>query len=360
MTTKLILLCAGGTGGHMFPARALAEELLARGYRVALACDTRGEKYFDGLEGVTRHVLASGTYRPGLMGKLRFLLPLAQGYVQAHGLISRLKPAACVGFGGYPSAPPICAAQHRGIPTILHEQNAILGLANIMLAKSAKHLALSWPETRGIKPRDAGKAVLTGNPVRADIRALRDEVYATPDDRLNLLVVGGSQGAAVFNDIVPQAIIALQPELRSRLRIVQQVRADSLERVKADYAAHSLEVECASFFADMPERLKQAQFLITRSGASTVAELTVAGRPALYVPYPWNRDRQQSFNAEAITIPGGGWLIEERDLSADKLTALLQDVLRDSNRLSAAAAVARSLGQPDAACQLADLVVKYC
>lgn len=360
MTAKLILLCAGGTGGHMFPARALAEELLARGYRVALACDTRGRKYFDGLKGVDVYVLASGTYRPGILGKLKFLWPLVTGYFQAHKLIGRIKPSVCVGFGGYPSAPPLWAAQHRGLPTVLHEQNAILGLANVLLIRRAKKLALSWSGTRGIKSAFQSKTIVTGNPVRAEITALGDQPYQPPTDEINLLVVGGSQGAAVFNDILPQAFTALPPEIRNRLKIVQQVRADSLERVRAYYASHGMHPECEVFFADMPDRLRVAHMLITRSGASTVAELAVAGRPALYVPYPWNRDHQQTFNAEAVTQVGGGWLIEERDLTLEDLNTLFMHIFRDPQTLNAAAAATRSIGKPDAARQLADVVIGFC
>lgn len=360
MSAPLILLCAGGTGGHMFPARALAEELLERGLRVSLACDIRGRKYFDGLNGVDVHVLASGTYRPGLLGKLQFIWPLVKGYFQAHVLLGKIKPAVCVGFGGYPSAPPIWAAQHRFLPTVLHEQNAILGLANVLLAGRAKKLALSWADTKGVKIRDQAKIVVTGNPVRAEIIRLGDIPYEPPQHDINLLVVGGSQGAAVFNDVLPQAIIALPQEIRQRLKIVQQVRADLLERVRTFYAAHNLNPECEVFFADMPERLKVAHLLITRSGASTVAELSTAGRPALYVPYPWNRDHQQTFNAEAVTGVGGGWLIEERDLTAEGLTSLLTHILREPDTLRAAAAAARTTGKPDAAGRLADLVMQYC
>lgn len=354
----LILLCAGGTGGHMFPARALAEQLLARGYRVALACDIRGRKYFDGMEGqVDIHVLASGTYRPGLLGKIGFVLPLLKGYAQAMWLVRKLKPAIAVGFGGYPSAPPLWAAQHSRVRTVLHEQNAILGLANILLIGRARTLALSWAETQGVKPQYKKKAILTGNPVRADITALAQTPYPIIGSKVNILVVGGSQGAAVFSDVVPKAFAALPAELKAVLRIVQQARPDRIDEVKAFYAEQGFDAEVQSFFSDMPDRLRASHLLITRSGASTVAELAAAGRPAFYVPYPWNRDNQQVFNANAVVSVGGGWMIEEKNLTVEALRDALIPVLRDPDHLTRAAQAAKTAGQPEAARLLADAVL---
>lgn len=353
-----ILLCAGGTGGHMFPARALAEELLGRGYKVALACDTRGRKYFDGMEhSVDIHVLASGTYKAGLMGKIAFILPLLKGFFQSRDLVKRLQPVAAVGFGGYPSAPPVFAAQLAGIPTILHEQNAILGLANKLLAGRAACLALSWAQTTGIKPDWAGKQVVTGNPVRADIAALRTQPYPMIGSQTTVMVVGGSQGAAVFSDVVPQAFANLPAALKEQVQIIQQSRPDKLEAVKAFYAEHGLKAEVQPFYTDMPARLAKTHLLITRSGASTIAELTAAGRPAIYVPYPWNRDDQQTFNARTVVDQQGGVLIQEKDLTVDALQNLLTTWLSDPDGLAAAAAKAKALGQPDAAKLLADAVL---
>lgn len=356
-SSPLILLCAGGTGGHMFPARALAEELLARGCRVALACDIRGRKYFDGMSGVDIHILSSGTYKPGLAGKIGFFLPLLKGYVQALMLVRRLRPSASVGFGGYPSAPPLWASQHCGVPTILHEQNAILGLANILLIGKARKLALSWRETKGVKPSYQTKTVLTGNPVRADIAALNAEPYPRPSGTIHLLIFGGSQGAAVFSDVIPKALAELPEELRRSLSIVQQARPDKVEEVRAFYTAHGMTAEVQGFFTDMPARLKTAHLLIARSGASTVAEVSVAGRPALFVPYPWNRDQQQVFNAHAIVSAGGGWMIEEKDLTVEALRNRLGLILADPDCLAATAEAAKTVGQPQAAKVLADAVL---
>ena len=354
----LILLCAGGTGGHMFPARALAEELLARGYRVALACDTRGLKYFDGMGQVDIHVLASGTYKPGLMGKIGFVLPLLKGYAQAFKLMRTLKPALAVGFGGYPSAPPLWAAQHSRIRTILHEQNAILGLANILLIGRARVLALSWEKTTGVNPKFHKKMIVTGNPVRAEIAALHDQPYPEIKDKINIMVVGGSQGAAVFSDIVPKAFAALPADMKARLRVVQQSRPDKVDEVKAFYAEQDIDAEVQAFFSDMPDRIRDTHFMITRSGASTVAELTTAGRPALYVPYPWNRDNQQVFNAQAVLSVGGGWMIQEKNLTVGGLVEALKPLFENPSMLARTAHSARTIGQPQAAKRMADAVLQ--
>lgn len=354
----LILLCAGGTGGHMFPARALAEELLARGFRVSLACDTRGLKYFDGMGQVDIHVLSSGTYKPGLMGKIGFMLPLLKGYAQAFMLVRKLKPSIAVGFGGYPSAPPLWAAQHSHVRTVLHEQNAILGLANILLVGRARTLALSWEKTQGIKAKYLKKIEVTGNPVRAEIAALSSQPYPIVGSKVNVLVVGGSQGAAVFSDVVPKAFASLPEPLRQSLKIVHQARPDKLDEVKEFYAAHGIDAEVQVFFSDMPERLKATHFLITRSGASTVAELTTAGRPALYVPYPWNRDNQQVFNASAVVDVGGGWMIEEKNLTVEALTEALVPILGNPDLLKNAGEAAKTIGHPQAAKLMADVVLQ--
>lgn len=341
----------------MFPARSLAEELLARDYRVALACDTRGQKYFDGLNSVQVFVLSSGTYKAGLKGKIGFVLPMVKGYFEAHSLIKHLQPAVAVGFGGYPSAPPLWAAQHRGIPTVLHEQNAILGLANQMLGKKAKTIALSLEETTGIKQDWHVKKVLTGNPVRAAIAALADAPYPDPQGKINLLITGGSQGAAVFSDVVPKAIIGLPTQIRSRLHIVHQARPDSLEDVRKFYEEAGISAELQPFFSDMPERIRAAHLVVSRSGASTIAELTTAGRPAIYVPYPWNRDNQQVFNAQAVVAGGGGQMIEEKNLTPHELTKALARTIMTPGDLALTAAAAKSLGNPEAAGRLADAVV---
>ena len=354
MTAPLILLCAGGTGGHVFPARALAEELLARGLRVAFACDYRGVKYLDGMTGVDIHVISAGPVRSGLKGKFTFALSLLKGYLQSHALISKLKPAVSVGFGGYPCAPPMFAAQHRFIPSVLHEQNAVLGAAHKLLAPLATHIALSHEKTKAIKNNHIRKTIFTGNPVRADIISLRDREFPAMENGINLLVFGGSLGAASFAQIVPHAVIMLAKKLK--LHVVHQARDSDMAMVEKLYADAGVAAEVKSFFDDIPARMEKTHLMICRSGASTVAETTCAGRPAIYIPYPWHKDRQQFFNAESVAERGGGWIIEEKDLTPERLFETLNMVVPD--KLAEAAAFARMLGQPDAAGRLADIVVK--
>lgn len=358
-TSPLILLSAGGTGGHVFPARALAEELLARGCRVALATDMRGEKYFVGLDNVSHYILASGGYQTGLMGKLKGALGLLQGYFAAHSLLRKIKPSVVVGFGGYPSAPAVFAAQHRGIPTVLHEQNAILGLANILLAPCANGLALSFVKTAKVKEKWNRKSCVIGNPVRSDIAALGLKDYPRIENTLNVLIVGGSQGARVFGTTIPESITTLPLEWRQKLIIAHQARLEDLENVKLMYANVGMVADVRSFFDDMPQRLEKAQLLITRSGASTVAELAAAGRPAIYIPFPWNRDLQQVFNAETLVNTGGGWMILEQDLTVATLQTQLKSLLENPEILEKAAKAAYLQAQPQAAQKLADMIAEF-
>lgn len=352
---KTVILSAGGTGGHVFPARALADELIKRGFAVAVCTDTRGLKYFDGMNAdIPRHIISSGTYSAGLKGKMIFALSLVKGFFQSVKIVRHYKPMAMVGFGGYPSVPPLFAGQLFGVPTILHEQNAILGLANKLLLSRAKKVACSYAETVGLRGSD--KVVVTGNPVRADIAALGQSDYPSLENKITVMVVGGSQGAKVFSDIVPQAFVRLPDTIKSRLNIIQQSRPDAADTVRKLYQAAGLQAEVKSFFDDMPERIKTAHLFITRSGASTVAELTAAGRPAVYVPFPFNRDNQQVYNAEQVAKVGGGWVMLEKDLTADNLKNLLEDLLSNPQKLSDAATAAKTQGRGDAAVRLADVV----
>lgn len=355
-----ILLSAGGTGGHVFPARALAEELLGRGFKVAIATDTRGLKYFEGLDAsIPRHVIASGTYGAGLASKIKGAIGLVKGVGQSLTLIKTYHPAAIVGFGGYPSAPPLFAGQLKKIPTILHEQNAILGLANKLLAPLARKIALSYPETVGLSDKLKAKSVFTGNPVRQPIADLSNEPYPSTDEKITIMVVGGSQGAKVFSDVVPYAITALSPELQKKIFVIQQSRPDVLEAVRDIYNQAETDFEIRSFFDDMPERIKSAHLFITRSGASTIAELTAAGRPAIYVPFPWNRDNQQVYNAEQVEKVGGGWMILEKNLTVEGLKETLENLLKEPEILKKAAQNARSAGKVNAAGLLADLTSEF-
>jgi UDP-N-acetylglucosamine--N-acetylmuramyl-(pentapeptide) pyrophosphoryl-undecaprenol N-acetylglucosamine transferase len=292
------------------------------------------------------------------MAKMKSLLSLGVGYLQARSLLKRLQPEAVVGFGGYAALPTVMAAAHRHLRVILHEQNAVLGRTNRLLAPKADVVATSFPEVRGLREADRDKAVLTGNPVRGQIAALGRKPYAVANahGHLRLLVTGGSQGARVFNDLVPRAVALLPEPLRRRLKISQQVRGTDLEAVRQAYEGTHVQVELQSFFEDLPDRLKSAHLVICRSGASTVTELSTAGRPAILVPYPFAADDHQTANAQAFAEGGGGWVMPQSTLTPEALAERLNEVLADTATLTGAANAARAFGQPDSAARLADLV----
>jgi len=352
-----IALAAGGTGGHMFPAEALAGELIARGHAVALVTDRRGGGFGDRLDAVAVHrISAGGLAGSGLVRRAQGMAQLGVGFFQARALLGRLAPAAAVGFGGYASVPTMLAASFAGVPTVLHEQNAVLGRANRLLAKRATRIATSFASVVGIDAAD--RAVLTGNPVRPNIAALADEAYLPilPDGEIRLLVVGGSQGARVFGRLLPEAIAAIPEALRRRLRLVQQVRAEDLDAVRATYARQGTSAELAPFFSDIPQRLRAAHLVVARAGASTVAELTAAGRPAILVPFPFATDDHQTANAKAIEAAGGAWLMPETSTPPAALAERLASLLARPDVLARAAEAARQQGRRDAAARLADLV----
>jgi len=356
----LVLLTAGGTGGHMFPADALARALLDRGCEVALVTDKRGGAYGETLSTIATHKIRAGQVTGrGPAAKLLGLADVALGALQARGLLKRLRPAAVVGFGGYASFPAVIAAGWLGIPTALHEQNAVLGRANRFLAKRATRIAVAYKKIRGLPAGGEAKLRLTGNPVRGPIVALAKADYPAPEagGPLNVLILGGSQGARIFSEIVPAAIAALPEAARKRLHITQQARAEDLPAAEAAYAEIGVKVEIKSFFDDVPERLKAAHLLICRAGASTIAELTTAGRPAVLVPYPFATDDHQTANAASIDAAGGGWLVPQPEFKPETLSSRLAALLEDPSALVAAAKKAKTLGHPDAASRLADMVL---
>lgn len=354
--TQPIILAAGGTGGHLYPAEALAQELLERGRAVVIITDKRGAAFQKLGNKVKVLRVRAATFRPGLLNKLKALSDILFGVVQSGRLLRKLKPALVVGFGGYPSFPPVFAAQQMGYRTLLHEQNAVLGRANLHLAGKAQGLACSLPDTRGIRPRNADRVTLTGNPVRADIRAVRETPYAAPaEGPFNLFITGGSQGARVFGDLVPAALALLPQALRARLRVVHQCPETALTATRQNYRKAGVPAEIKPFFDDMPARLAACHLFIGRSGASTVAEIGVVGRPAIFVPYPGHADQQQKHNAELITQKGGGWLFLQDELTAATLAQKLESLIGNPATLDAAARAARACGQPDAVKKLADL-----
>ncbi|KQT86041.1 undecaprenyldiphospho-muramoylpentapeptide beta-N-acetylglucosaminyltransferase [Aurantimonas sp. Leaf443] len=356
MTT--ILLSAGGTGGHLFPAEALAHELVARGHAVHLVTDERAGRYADRFPVEAVHVVPSATF--GSRNPLKMagsLWTLWRGFRQAGKLVRRLKPAVVVGFGGYPTVPPMMAAVQARVPTLVHEQNAVMGRANRFLAPRVTAIAAGIPQA-GASGAIARKLTVTGNPVRPAVIEAARLPYAAPQGEgpVRLVVFGGSQGAQFFSRAVPAAIDLLPDALRARLRVTQQARAEDEAPVKAYYAARGIEAAVSPFFGDMAQRIGAAHLLICRSGASTVSEIAVVGRPAILVPYPYALDHDQAANAAMIEAKGGAIVTRQAELSPERLAALLEEILGDPERAAAMAAAARSTAIPDAARLLADLV----
>jgi UDP-N-acetylglucosamine--N-acetylmuramyl-(pentapeptide) pyrophosphoryl-undecaprenol N-acetylglucosamine transferase len=354
-----VIIAAGGTGGHFFPAEALAAELLRRGRRIVLMTDARsGAIASPVFEGCERFVLAgAGIAGRGLSRAARAVLALLRGAVQARAILARLRPAVLVGFGGYPSVAPVLGSRlmRRRPRVLLHEQNAVLGRANRMLSRRADLLALSHAETARVP--ETARTVLTGNPVRPAIVALGGAVYEPPSGQIRLLVLGGSLGARVFSDVVPPALALLSVPLRARLTVVQQCRAEDLERVRIGYEAAGISAELATFFPDVAALLGASHLVIARAGASTVAELAVAGRPSVLVPLPGAIDDHQSANARALG--DGAWVIKQPEFTPEALAALLDRLFADRAALATAAAAAAAHGHAEAASALADLVESY-
>jgi len=358
---KPIVIAAGGTGGHFFPAEALAAELLARGHRIALMTDSRSTGLQSAVFAGHEQFVISGAGIAG-RGALRgaaAMMAMSAGIVQARGILKRLNAGAVVGFGGYPSVAPVLATRSlwRRPAVLLHEQNAVLGRANRFLARHADLLALSFAATTRV-PENAATEV-TGNPVRPAIAALVQTGYAAPTDKIRLLVLGGSLGARVFSDVVPDALLALPESLRARITVVQQCRPEDIDRVRARYAAAGIAAELSSFFPDVAARLVAAHLAIARAGASTVAELAVAGRPSVLVPLPNAIDGHQSANARALADAGGAWVMPQPEFTPAGLAERLAAVLTDAPALARAAVGARSVARADAAARLADRVEDF-
>lgn len=359
MTMPYVLLAAGGTGGHVFPAEALAGELMRRGYRLGLVTDKRGKAYGGALgELETHHILAGGIAGKSIPARIKSVCELGAGTWQAWRLIQGLKPDAVVGFGGYASVPTMMAATMTKAPTAIHEQNALLGRANRLLAGRVDAIATSFENTHGIPEASTSKVRLTGMPVRDNIAAKANAPYpkSEGEGRLGVLILGGSQGATVLSDVVPEALSRLPDAIKARLDITQQCRAEDLDAVKAAYKKSGVRAHLASFIDDVPDRLAGAHLLITRSGASSVAEALVVGRPTILVPYPYAADDHQTFNAQAVDAAGAGWIMPQETFTADALAARLDSLLGLPAVLEKAARCAVGLGRADAADRLADLV----
>jgi UDP-N-acetylglucosamine--N-acetylmuramyl-(pentapeptide) pyrophosphoryl-undecaprenol N-acetylglucosamine transferase len=356
---RCILLAAGGTGGHLFPAEALANELARRGVAVELVTDDRALKYGQQFPARAIHTITSATPTGGnILSKAVAIAKLAIGAWQARALIKRLKPACVVGFGGYPTAPPLVAASLLGAPAILHEQNAVMGRANRFLAGRVKRIATGFPRLEGASAEITAKAVHTGNPMRPAVIAAAQTPYpALGDGPLRILVTGGSQGARVMADVVPAGVAALPPELRARVSIVQQARGEDEARVREAYAALGVQAEVAPFFKDLPQRIADAHLVISRAGASTVCELAVIGRPAILVPYPFALDQDQAANAAELAASGAVTVIRQPDFTPERVAGEITGAFADPEGLTRRADAAKSAGAPDATARLADLVM---
>ena len=355
----LILLAAGGTGGHLFPAEALGSVLLKRSLRVRLVTDERAVRY-SGLfsEGMFDVVPSETVRSKNPVALARTAVMLAAGTAIGLNLVRRLKPAAMIGFGGYPTLPPLVAAKLMGVPTLIHDSNAVLGRANRFLAGRVDAIATSLPGVFDRDPALASKATLTGTPLRPAVLAAAAQPYATPEPNgpLRLLVVGGSQGARIMADIVPGAIERLEPALWRRLTLVQQVRDEDMARVKPVYDRLKIHAELAPFFADLPSRLAATHLVVSRSGAGTVAELAGVGRPSILVPLPGAIDQDQFANAGVLMQAGGAIRIPQPEFTADRLASEISALAAEPQRLGEMASKARGTGTLDAAERLADLV----
>ncbi len=360
VSARPIMIVAGGTGGHMFPGVAVAQILSARGHRIAFVSDTRGAAVSRENLGlppdIERYAVSAGRLGGSFFSASRGVVALIKGFTEARRLVRRLQPSLAVGFGGYPTVPPILAAGLAGVPTIIHEQNAVLGRANRRLARGARAFALSFENTAKLSEAGAARARVVGNPIREEIAALATQPYEPPGEVLQLMVLGGSLGAQVFSKIVPAAFQTMAPELRPRFRVAQQCRAEDIEAVRAIYRELQMPVELATFFEDVPQRLARTHLVICRAGASTIAEMTTAGRPALYVPYPHAADDHQTANARAIETGGGGWLFPQPEFTPGALAGWLEAAVEDPASLAGVAETARKLGNPTAAERLADMV----
>lgn len=359
MPAPLCLIAAGGTGGHMFPAQALAEVLLARGWRVKLSTDDRGARYAGAFPAeVVREVVKSATTaRGGAAAKLGVPFRIAAGVMAARANMKADRPAIVVGFGGYPTIPAMSAALTLGIPRMIHEANGVMGRVNRAFASRVDVVACGiWPTDL---PKGA-KGLHTGNPIRANVLALAGAPYhaPTPEGLLRILVIGGSQGARVLSDIVPEAIAALPDDLRARLRISHQARPEDAVRVGETYLAAGIDAEVKPFFDDVPERLEACQLVVSRSGASSIADITAIGRPSILIPFAAATGDHQTANSRALAEAGAAVVLPESVLDAESLNRDIRSILSDEGRATQMAAGALSLGRPDAATRLADLVTE--
>jgi UDP-N-acetylglucosamine--N-acetylmuramyl-(pentapeptide) pyrophosphoryl-undecaprenol N-acetylglucosamine transferase len=356
VAAPLLVIAAGGTGGHMFPAQALAEEMLARGWRVKLATDARGARYAGGFPpAVERKVTAAATFaQGGILAKIAAPFAIAWGTLATLWSMRRDRPACVAGFGGYPALPAMIAATLLGLPRLIHEQNGVLGKVNRSFATRVDAVVCSvWPTPLP----ESARAFHLGNPVREDVLAHAEAPYLPPGPHpMGVLVIGGSQGAGVFARVMPAATALLPEELRARLRISQQVRPEDMARTQDAYGEIGVAADLRGFFEDVPERLAEATLVISRAGAGSIADITVIGRPAILIPYPFAADDHQAANAAGLVQAGGAFMIREADLTPELLAGHISAILSDPEGAEAMAEASRGRGRPNATMELAELV----
>jgi UDP-N-acetylglucosamine--N-acetylmuramyl-(pentapeptide) pyrophosphoryl-undecaprenol N-acetylglucosamine transferase len=360
VTDASIILTAGGTGGHIFPAHALAGELMRRGYDVDLITDSRSNYIGEGFPGRSVHRVPSATFRgKSPIEAIKMMATNSNGFKMAYDIMGEQKPRAMVGFGGYPTLPPVLAALARGIPSMIHEQNSVMGRANRFLAPMVKAIALSFEETKYLEGKLTEKSYVTGTPLRPAVLEQRGNIYQPPQhgQPLNLLCFGGSQGARFFSDIMPLALQLMPQELRDRMMVVQQCREEDIDRVFDAYEVAGVAAELATFFEDLPYRMGGAHLVICRSGATSCAELAALGRPGVLVPLPNSVDNDQLENATRFEKAGAGWCFEQAIMTPERLAGTLRRLFEEPATLARAASRSKSLARYDAVARLADLVV---
>ncbi len=360
MTSASIVLTAGGTGGHLFPAQALAAELVRRGYEIDLITDSRVAHFGDNFPARSIHKVPSATFKGrSPIEAMRMVATNSNGFKMAYDIMGQTKPKAMVGFGGYPTIPPVLAALARGVPSGIHEQNSVMGRANRFLAPMVKAVAVSFEDTKFLDGKLITKSYVTGSPLRDGVLAMRGGTYQPPQagQPLNLLSFGGSQGARFFSDVMPLALQLLPTEIRDRLMVVQQCREEDIDRVFDAYEVAGVAAELATFFEDLPQRMAGAHLVVSRSGATTVAELAALGRPAVLVPLPHSVDNDQLENATRFEKAGAGWCFEQAIMTPERLAGTLRRLFEEPATLARAASRSKSLARYDAVGRLADLVV---
>ena len=355
------VLAAGGTGGHLIPAFALATELDRRGHHVALITDERGAAIPGKPEFLPAHVLPAGRFGKNPLKWFKGIKAVLEGRKMSLRLFETFEPSAVIGFGGYPALPALLAATSAEIPSLVHEQNAVLGRVNRLLAGRVEAIATAYPEIKRLKPKHAEKTHLVGNPVRTEVMQLRDDPFPpfTEEGLLRVLVTGGSQGASVLSEVVPDGMAMLQPALRARLQVTQQCRPEDIDAVRERYRSHDIPAELGTYFEDMASRLADAHLFIGRAGASTIAELTAVGRPAILIPLPIATDDHQAANTRELTQSGGARSIRQHNFTAKELARQIQALAQRPDTLSTAAHAAWNCGRPNAVRDLADLVESF-